>query len=387
MVRHLVLRFMYSRKKAMATPEDDEISLAMALAIAEGHKSKNAKLRYLSKVSVPFWVVQTSQDSSILLSAFGNRDRSLEITENTKLSEVRRIISSEIDSVDAVPESIERIIPIFEELSKSGMKIRGLESPSILSHVSPYIIDRDPNIVPNRFDETLNSQKALDISSSYQRLRDASAKRVDTIETLKTLANEKLEGHLKVLENRISLERDQWSKRISAQEARIREQKGKISEKTSEEIFALKTKHKMDMRALTAEFSRAISEVEEFFETIIEAIREARIAVRQRGEDVEAAIAEFRKLVDHITETAPRYEDSLRNLTMTEQEVRNRFNESRKGLEDQSLGAKGTAEEEAAELEQKLVELQKERDDRLAELEALNEKVNNSIARFRRILN
>jgi len=259
-----------------------------------------------------------------------------------------------------------------------------IEIPDFLSGVSSFFVERDTTIEPNRLSETMDSQNALDISSQYQEIRDRQRTRVETLETLKELVIENLQGHLDVLENRISLEKDQWTQRIATHDERIKMKVEKLGTKTSDEIFALREKHKMDSRALTADFSRALAEIEEFFGEIVEQIRSSRTAVRTKGEDVESAVAEFQKLVAYLSENTPKYEDAMKNLNKTSEEIQSRFLDSQKGLEDMSAGAKGSAEEQTAELAKRKAELDIEHEEKMTELANLHEKVNNSVGHLKR---
>ncbi|MHA2362199.1 MAG: hypothetical protein ACXAB6_09800, partial [Candidatus Thorarchaeota archaeon] len=72
MVRQLALDFLYRRKETRIESESEEAALTMAFAIAESLKSKSAKIASLSQVAVPFWVVQVSQNDSIVLAEAGH---------------------------------------------------------------------------------------------------------------------------------------------------------------------------------------------------------------------------------------------------------------------------------------------------------------------------
>ena len=364
----------------------ENVSLTMALALSEGHKSKGASLRSLSKLTLPFWIVQTSDTTSLLLSAFGKRSQSIETSENTRLSEARRILSSEISSAESIPEEVENISSLMEESKTSKLELKHVEIPDYLGLVTPFIVVREPNITPNRLSETLDSQNVLDLSSNFQELRDTQARRAESIESLKNLINEKLQGHLDVLENRISLEKQQWAQRISALEDRIQQKVQVLGSKTSDEIYDLREKQKMEMRAVTADFSRAITEVEEFYTDIIDQIRNTRTSIHMKGEDVKGAIADFNELVEYISETSPKHKEVLDKISGTSEIVRTKYKDSKSELEELSAEAKGAESEQSADYEKRKVELEQEMEQKLGELDALQENVSNSVTRLHRIV-
>ncbi len=364
----------------------EDVSLTMALVLGESHKSNGTKLTGLSKLSLPFWIVQASETTSLILSAFGKRGISVAANENTRLAEARRILSSEISSADEIPDAVERIIPLLEDVVPLNSLLNSVETPDVLPGVSSSFIERDLTMTPNRLQETLDSQKVLDISSEYQHIRDKQRIRVETMEALKELVVEKLQGHLDVLENRIALEKDQWKKRLATHDERTKAKVEELGAITSDEIFSLREKHKMDMRALTAEFSRAMADIEEFFSEIVEHIRTSRTAVRTKGEDVESAITEFHKFITYLLEHAPRYEEAVEKLNKTSEEVKYRFADSEKGLEDMSAGAQGSVEVQTEELAQRKAQLDKEYEKKLQELANLRETVNNSVGKLKRVI-
>ena len=115
MVRQIALEFAYKKKAKGVTPDKEGIELAMAFALAVANRKAKAKIRQLTKVSIPFWVVQISDTSSILLSATGESTMTLELSENQALGPVRRIISNETADLKDIPEAIDKALPLLRK--------------------------------------------------------------------------------------------------------------------------------------------------------------------------------------------------------------------------------------------------------------------------------
>jgi len=60
MVRQIALEFLFRQTKKKIVPDKDEVALAMAFILAESNRKGKAKLKFLTPVTVPFWIVQTS---------------------------------------------------------------------------------------------------------------------------------------------------------------------------------------------------------------------------------------------------------------------------------------------------------------------------------------
>jgi len=82
LARQLELKFIYDGKKRKPSPMGEDVSLTMALVMVEGHRSRTVNLQSLSRLTFPFWIVQASESTSLLLTSFGDRVFSIEISGN-----------------------------------------------------------------------------------------------------------------------------------------------------------------------------------------------------------------------------------------------------------------------------------------------------------------
>ncbi|MHA2191739.1 MAG: hypothetical protein ACXAAP_16105 [Candidatus Thorarchaeota archaeon] len=71
MVRKIALDFMYKKGVSRIEAVTDETALTMAFILAKSGRTGKTELKSLTPVSIPYWVVQVSDRSSILLSAMG----------------------------------------------------------------------------------------------------------------------------------------------------------------------------------------------------------------------------------------------------------------------------------------------------------------------------
>ena len=62
MVRQITLDFLFREKGNKLVVDTEEAALAMAFILAESNKKGTASLKFLSPVSVPFWIVQISDE-------------------------------------------------------------------------------------------------------------------------------------------------------------------------------------------------------------------------------------------------------------------------------------------------------------------------------------
>ena len=100
MVRQIALEFLHRERGTRLIPESDETTLAIAAILAESNRKMDWTIKHLAPISIPYWIVQVSERSSILLSAFGESSLRIELSEDTSLGPIRRIISNEIRDFD-----------------------------------------------------------------------------------------------------------------------------------------------------------------------------------------------------------------------------------------------------------------------------------------------
>jgi hypothetical protein len=93
----------------------------MAFILAESNRKAKAKIKYLSPISIPYWVVQVSDTESIVLSAIGESNMTFEMSEDTALGPIKRIITSETRDFNNIPDAVEKAIsPPCTKSSESG---------------------------------------------------------------------------------------------------------------------------------------------------------------------------------------------------------------------------------------------------------------------------
>ena len=204
MVRQLAIDFAYRKTEKETKQESESVSVAVAFAAAEGKRKGKLQIARLSRVSFPFWIVQISADSSILLSTAGLTKQMIELSENKRLSEVRRIISSEITDASVIPDVTETLLPLIKTIEQNSFSLDDIEVPDVIASNGNLVIELELTANPNRLESKIDSQLALKASESFQKLRDAATARADRLEELKSLVKEKLRSHLAVLENMVS---------------------------------------------------------------------------------------------------------------------------------------------------------------------------------------
>ncbi|TFG32970.1 hypothetical protein EU527_08995 [Candidatus Thorarchaeota archaeon] len=96
MVRQIALDFLFKKTKTKIVTDTHEVALAMAFILAESNQKGKAKLKFLSQIAIPFWIVQVSDTNSIVLSSIGESSVGIELSEDTAAGPVRRILNTEI---------------------------------------------------------------------------------------------------------------------------------------------------------------------------------------------------------------------------------------------------------------------------------------------------
>jgi hypothetical protein len=312
MVRQLALDFLYAQKGNKLVVEKDEVALAMAFILAESNKKGKANLKFLTPVTVPFWIVQMSDINSIVLSAIGESSVKLDLSEDTATGPVRRIVSTEISRFEDIPDGVDKALPLMRDIEPKVQHLRNVQEPALFVTHGHRFVEVDPNENLNSCELKIDSQLALTISQDFQAVIEGARQRYGTMEELQRITKEKLTDQIKVMENVIAGELGRWDKRLGTHEDSSRLRIEKLQERLSDNVYRLKDKHEKDRRVVLAEFVRNTVEMERFFTQIIEDIKTTREQLSQV--ELEEALEKYRMLADQLADTVPTYTDVIDSL-------------------------------------------------------------------------
>jgi len=378
-VRQLVLDFLYQENDSRAEPEPNEVALAAAFSFAESHKDPGTRLTSLSPLAIPFWVVQVSETKSIVLRAAMDSGKTFQFTENKNLGELRRIFRSEITEPANIPDSAEKILSIVEDVQELMSRIETLEEPGPLAAVGSFFHELDPNVKLHWLFLIMDSQRALQMSEEFQRIRDAAKARVEGLEELQSLAKEVLHGHLSVLENLTVAETERWKQRLALMEERTSSDSTDLERKKEDEFYSLAEKHRIDLRAVTADFSRAFSDLEAHFSNIVERIQEARTGIGARGDEVEGALGIYRELIDELSAQGPRLDSQVQMIAAKAEDVRRQTGALADEFEKKKAEVTESVHSQTEDRKRRLEELASELQQKQTKLEELKKRATSSV--------
>jgi hypothetical protein len=350
--------------------------------LAESNRKAKSKITQIAPVAFPYWIVQVSDTDSILLSAIGESSITLELSENTAIGPVRRIISNETSEIKDIPEAIEKALPLLREIEPRVHHIKNLQQPEIIVAQSKRFVEVDPNADLNTLEMKLDSQTALSVSEEFQVLVEDATTRLDNIEELHRLTKEKLTDRLNALENVMAAELTRWEKRYKMQEQSSELKMESLNERLSDKIYRIKDRRKKDEKTLVADFVRETTELERFFAKIIEDIKVTRGNMAAKAVDIQEAVDLYRSLISGLTDTVRTFDDVADSLSDYADAS------LRKALDyDDVVAAKIQEEEEStdnqiSELKSKIVDLKKEMDEKNAELNEMKRNVTEAVDRI-----
>ena len=312
MVRQITLDFLFKDKGNKLVVDTDETALAMAFILAESNRKDSAALKFLSPISVPFWIVQISDTNSIVLSAIGESSIKMELSEDTATGPVRRILSTEVARFEDIPSGVDKAIPLLRNVEPKVHQIRNVQKPDLFIGQGYRVREVDPNENLNSLDLKIDSRLALSISQDFQNLIEEARQRLGTMEGLQKITKEKMTDQLSVMENVMTAEMGRWKKRLNTHEESSKLRIENLQERLSENVYSLKDKHQKDRRVILAEFARDTVEIERFFTQVIEDVKSTRQALSQL--DLEEAIERYKILVDELSMKVPTYTDVIHSI-------------------------------------------------------------------------
>jgi len=380
-VRHLALRFLHQRSRQPTDRPTRDMESVLAFAVAESQKQPKRRMVSFSPIALPFWVVQVSPTSSIVVSGTAQIEQTIDFTEKKRLNDFRRVLTSEIGEPADILRITDRLVEAAESGEKVSQRIAGLIDPQGLKAAGKLVEELEPSDKYNELELRADSQRALSTSENFRRIIEASRLRVDTLEELRRVASEKLMGQLTVLDNITTADRNKWTQRVRQMEDRTRLDTEGLRKKQKDTEYSLREKQKTDLRALTAELARSTSDIERFFGEILEKVRQSRIEIGRRGDDVDGAVTAYHALASELMGTVPRYTDTIKLLNKKCDDLLASTQKLTKDTHGEATQVASSTESEISARGAKLDDLRSEMQKNLDELEDLRRRVGSSADR------
>ena len=379
MVRNLYVNFLFKKEGTRVETESENVCFAAALASAEALKAQGARIISLSQVSFPFWIVQTSSTKSIVITATSSLRKELHFSEMKGASEVRRIISSDMSQATDIPSVVSRIEPLLESVDSHVIDINSLSTPTFIKAIGNFVNVSDPTARPNRIDMTVDSAAALKRTEEFRKVSEASKLRIDATEDLQKSVRENFGAQTTILENITKLEQDRGFERVRTMEERTNQEIEKLTKNKDDKLYELREKHTMNLRAMTADFSRAVNDLEKFFTDIVDEIRDARSQIGQKEADTEGAISVYSNLISSLKNTVSRSQQPIDTMDGRKAELQRQVAEAEARYESDKAAAEAALQAEIADRQKRIEEARNEMDAKRQELENLKGQVSTAI--------
>ncbi|MBN2228651.1 MAG: hypothetical protein JW779_03585 [Candidatus Thorarchaeota archaeon] len=379
MVRHLALNFLYNRIGTRSEIEPEGVCLAVALASADSKKTGGSKMASLSKVTFPFWIVQTSPTKSIAIAAFSSIKQEFKLSEMKGSGEIRRIVSSDVSQSEDIPKAASKIRPLLDRVETVTADIPNLINPTTFTNVANYIETLEPSVQPNRLEIQIDSNVALKRTEEFREISNAAQLRIEATESLRKLIQDKFGDQKKILENLAKLELDRWNDRVKTMEERSKQEIIDLTKKKDDQLYALREKHKMNLRAMTAEFSRTTNDLEKFFTEIVDEIRDARTQIGEKEDNVEGAITIYSELVSKVKKRVERSTQPLETLESKKQTLRNQVESEQKEYNTKITEIEKALKAQITDHENRIESTKKEMIQKMKEFDEIKSKVNSAI--------
>jgi hypothetical protein len=374
-VRNLSLHFLSRKEGSRIEPETDSITLAYALAMAEGQKAQNKRISMLSKISIPFWIVQTSDTKSIVLSAAASTRQELKFSDIKGVTEIRRIVTSQVSQPEDVPKAVVQIETLLGKIDTITVQLANIFKPAPITSVGQFITESDPSARLIRIDMKAESPDALKRTEEFRNATQSAKLRVEAIESLQKVMSEKFGEHLRVLENIIAVETEKWNLRIRTMDERAQQETADLAKNRDNQLYDLREKTKMDLRALTAAFSRSANDLEVFFNEILDNIRETRTRIGQKEDDIEGAVSLFKELAAILPSKIKQSNQPLQVMNDKSDQMLKRFSEINKESENKKISIESNYQSQIKERSQRLEDTKREMEKKMQEVNEVHRRV------------
>lgn len=377
-VRNLSLPFLLRNDGSRTEPELETVTLAVALALAEARKERNQRVTMLSRVAIPFWIVQTSETKSIILSAAAGSRQEFKFTDTKAATEIRKIVTSGVPQPEDVPAAVKRIEALLDKTDTITALLANLFPPASIVSAGSFITEADPSIKLNRLDMKANSSDALKRTEEFREVQKGAKLRVEAIESIKEAMTEKLGEHRRIVENLIAVERERWNLRIKTMEERTKQEISDAAKNRNKQNYDLREKTKMDLRAMTADFSRSANELEIFFNEALDSIRTARTRIGQQEDDIEGAVSIYKELAKTLTSRIQQINQPLKIMDEKSEKMLKSLHDITRESDTKKTSYEATYELQVKERNQKIDDTKKEMENKRQELNELYMRIKES---------
>jgi hypothetical protein len=387
LVRELKIALAYGQKPARDSELTEEETYATLLALAEGMKDSHPRVAGLSILGLPLWLVQTSSSKSILLAPTKSAYAEFEFTENPTVGEMRKILRSGFSEPEEVPAAVDRLLETLGRIEKRTKRIPSLLDPSALVSAAGYVRSHSIEASHPMVEGSVASQDALSVSEEYQGLRDDISVRIKAMEELRSLAHERLGNQLAIIENIISTEERRYLQQFERMQESLERESKELKEKTDRQLYSLREKLTMDLRAKTAEFARSMHEIESVLTDLLEGTRASRTAITQRDEDVEGAASVFSDFAASLEEQTSAIPQALESVQSNSEELLKSAKRLREEYEEMRAGLESEYNEQIETKNARVESFRVEMEEKLENLRTIRTKVKAAIEKLEAALN
>lgn len=359
MVRQIHLSFANSIVGGRPMSEPSHVASALGFILADSYGG-GKRLASLSQVAIPFWLVQVSSTESILLSGISDKPAALEFTENTALGSVKKALG-EVVEPRGIPGAVERALVHLGSVERKVQYVKYLEQPETIIRLANWFEETEPTSKPNRPELRIDSQGALSASQQFKQLRESGEKRVAGCEELQKLVRETVSSRVNTLVDTVKGEKERWRRRVQSLEEIVNLESAELAEKKRDALSDLEEKYRMGLRALTAEFGRDSTSLEQFFVEVLDKIRESRIRIGQKGEDIDGAIGEFESLVNFLGEHVDEYTDTVEGVKSRATKTLEKVAALTRALDEEKAKVAESLDSQIREHQHRIVEFDLER--------------------------
>ncbi len=383
-VHQIHLSFANSMLGGRPKSEPNHIASSLGFILADSYGGSK-RLTGLAQVSIPFWIVQVSSTESIILTAISDKPAALESTENTALSSVKKSLGEVAEPRD-IPAAVERALTYLGSVERKMQYVKHLDEPESIVRVANWFGETEPTSKPNRPELRIDSQGALSISQQFQQLRESAARRVAECEELEKFTKERIASRVDNLTELVKAERERWRRRSQTLEEIVNLESAELAEKKSDALSDIEMKYRMGLRALTAEFARDSTSLEQFFVELLEQIRESRTSIGQKGEDIDGAIDEFDNLVNFLSEHVSQYTNSIEDIKLKATQTLERVSTLSRTADEEKAKTAESLDSQIREHQHRIVEFDMERTKNENELEEISDAATSSASTLERAI-
>ncbi len=331
------------------------------------------KYSYISKVLIPFALIQPEPEYTILIEAFrGSRQSTFTAQQAANIAKIGTLLKTKSDEEFA--SALLGTKAILESIETNDVKIRGLVDQKSTNRLLPFFsrrLDVGPaskitNLVSFvALESEIDNAGAIEIAKQFHGLMEQLDTALQKHYQLNQFYHETTDNHLSSLEEKISEIRTRLEKNLGARGERVEKQTKSFQSVQRDKTFNINREYAEKSKNATREFIPVLTQLQNQIITIHNDLQLKKSKLNERNFDPKSMLSEIKAMNERLKSLLVQVQTTFQKFEPKTQEILShlaKIDSEKAKIEKQiNLEYRGNLERQDAETQQLILDSENER--------------------------